>query len=163
MLSIFDSFADLPRIQRELERSFSSPQRRVADFTPAVDVHEDHQFVSLSAELPGVRREDIDIQVHGNVLTVSGERKLAGRKEEGRQYHRVERSYGKFARTFQLSENIDASQVEAELVDGVLTVRLAKRQQEKARKIEVRGREVSLNREASAEQAPKAEQVSAGN
>lgn len=141
MLSIFDSFADLPRIHRELEKSFSSPQRRAADFAPVVDVSEDNDAVWLSAELPGVKREDLDIQVHGTALTITGERKLDAKKEEGRRYHRVERAYGKFVRTFQLSENLDRSQVDAQLVDGVLTLRLAKRPEEKARKIEVRGTE----------------------
>jgi HSP20 family protein len=137
MLSIWDSFADLPRIQREFERSFSQ-RNRAAEFAPAVDVHEDSESVSLSAELPGVKREDIEIQVDGNVLTVRGERKLAQREEEGRRFHRVERSYGSFARQFHLPSNIDATQIDAQLSDGILTVRLPKKQEQKPRKIEVK-------------------------
>ncbi|MDB4972763.1 MAG: hsp [Myxococcaceae bacterium] len=138
MLSIWDSFADLPRIQREFERSFTGSRNRVAEFAPAVDVQEDSESVSLSAELPGVKREDIEIQLDGNVLTLRGERKLEQREEQGRRFHRVERSYGTFARQFHLPTNIDSTQIEAQLTDGVLTVRLPKKQEQKPRKIEVR-------------------------
>jgi HSP20 family protein len=146
MLSIWDSFGDLPRIQRELEKTVFGGRRsgreRASEFEPAVDVHEDNDAVSLSAELPGVKREDIEISVDGNVLTVRGERKFES-EVEGRRFHRVERAYGTFSRQFHLSSNLDATQVDAQLVDGVLTVRLPKKQEQKARKIEVRGREVT--------------------
>src|ERR1700759_3101508 len=119
MLSIWDSFADLNRFQREVERNFSG-RKAVAEFAPAVDVHEDSEAVSLSAELPGAKREDLEISVDGNVLTLRGERKLEAREDNSRRYHRVERSYGTFVRQFQLSTNIDASQIDAQLQDGVL-------------------------------------------
>jgi len=138
MLSIWDSFADLPRIQREFERSFGDHRQRAAEFSPAVDVHEDSESVSLSAELPGIKQSDIEIQVDGNVLTLRGERKLQTREEDGRKYHRIERSYGMFARQFHLPTNIDATQIDAQLTDGVLTIKLPKRPETKARKIEVR-------------------------
>ena len=111
MLSIWDSFADLPRIQREFERGLAGARNRVAEFVPAVDVHENADAVSLSAELPGVKREDIEIQVDGNVLTLRGERKLEQREEEGRRYHRIERSYGTFVRQFHLPTKSDRSHV----------------------------------------------------
>lgn len=145
MLSIWDSFGDLPRIQREFEKGLfgGRTSERTSEFAPAVDVHEDSEAVSLSAELPGVKRDAIEIQVDGNVLTLRGERKFEGEQVEGRRFHRVERSYGAFSRQFHLSSNLDATKIEAQLVDGVLTVRVPKKPEQKPRKIEVRGHEAS--------------------
>jgi HSP20 family protein len=137
MLSVWDSFADLNRVQRDFEKRFFGPRSRSADFAPAVDVHEDGEALVLRAELPGVKREDIEIGVHGNVLTLKGERKLE-KEENGRKYHRIERRYGSFVRQFQLPTNVDSSAVDAHLGEGVLTVRLPKKQELKARKIEVK-------------------------
>lgn len=137
MLSVWDPFADLNRVQRELEKNFFGPRNRPADFAPAVDVHEDEEALVLRAELPGVKREDIDIQVDGNVLTLKGERKLE-KEQESRRYHRIERSYGSFVRQFQVPTNIDATAIDAELNEGVLTLRLPKKAELKARKIEVK-------------------------
>jgi HSP20 family protein len=137
MLSVWDPFADLNRMQREVERNFFGPRGRQADFAPAVDVHEDAEQLVLRAELPGVKREDIDIQLDANVLTLKGERKLE-QETEGRRYHRIERSYGTFVRQFQLPTNVDGSKIDAQLIDGVLTLRIAKKAELKARKIEVK-------------------------
>lgn len=137
MLSVWDPFADLNRMQREFEKSFFGPRGRQADFAPAVDVHEDNDRLVLCAELPGVLRDDIEIQVDGNVLTLKGERRLEG-EEEGKRYHRVERAYGTFVRQFQLPTNVDSTQIDAELKDGILTLKLPKKQEQKARKIEVK-------------------------
>jgi HSP20 family protein len=136
MLSVWDPFADLNRIQREFEKSYFGPRSR-ADFAPAVDVHEDAESLVLRAELPGVKKEDVDISIDANVLTLKGERKLE-KEEQGRRYHRVERAYGTFLRQFQLSSNIDSSKIDAQLADGVLTLRLAKRDELKPRKIDVK-------------------------
>ena len=137
MLTVWDPFADLNRMHRDIERNFFGPRTRGADFAPAVDVHEDADSLVLRAELPGVKREDIEIGIDGNVLTLKGERKLE-KEEKGRKYHRIERSYGSFVRQFQLPTNVDATAVDAKLTDGVLTVQLAKKQELKARKIEVK-------------------------
>ena len=136
MLSVWDPFADLNRIQREFEKSYFGPRSR-ADFAPPVDVHEDAESLVLRAELPGLRKEDVDISIDSNVLTLKGERKLE-KEEQGRRYHRVERAYGTFLRQFQLSNNIDTSKIDAQLTDGILTVRLAKREELKPRKIDVK-------------------------
>ena len=138
MLSVWDPFADLNRIQRELEKNFFGARNRPADFAPPVDVHEDENALVLRAELPGVKREDIEIQVDGNVLTLKGERKLEAEKET-RRYHRIERSYGTFVRQFQLPTNVDATAIDAQLVDGILVLTLPKKAELKARKIEVKG------------------------
>jgi HSP20 family protein len=138
MLSVWDPFADLNRIQRQFEKSSFGPRTRSADFAPAVDIHEDAEQLVLRAELPGVKKEEVDVSVDGNVLTLKGERKLE-QEEKGRRYHRVERAYGTFVRQFQLSSNIDSSKIDAQLTDGVLTLRLSKKQELKPRKIDVKG------------------------
>jgi len=137
MLSVWDPFADLNRVQREFEKSFFGPRTRNADFAPAVDVHEDTERLVLRAELPGVKREDIEVSIDANVLTLKGERKLE-KEEQGRRYHRIERSYGTFVRQFQLPSNVDTAQIDAQLAEGVLTVSLNKKQELKARKIDVK-------------------------
>lgn len=137
MLTVWDPFADLNRMQREIERTFFGPRARPADFAPAVDVFEDADTLELRAEVPGVKREDIEIGIDGNVLTVKGERKLEP-ESNGRKYHRVERSYGSFVRQFQLPTNVDASAIDAHLADGVLTVRLPKKAEMKPRKVEIK-------------------------
>ena len=137
MLSVWDPFADLNRVQREFEKSFFGPRTRPADFAPAVDVHEDSEQLVLRAELPGVKREDIEVSIDSNVLTLKGERKLEN-EEQGRRYHRIERAYGTFVRQFQLPSNVDSSQIDAQLSEGVLTVRLNKKQELKPRKIDIK-------------------------
>ncbi len=137
MLTAWDPFADLNRVHREFERNFFGPRKRDVDFAPAVDVHEDAESLVLRAELPGVKREDIDVAIDGNVLTLKGERRLEN-EESGNKYHRIERSYGSFVRQFQLPTNVDSTAVDANLSDGVLTLRLPKKQELKARKIEVK-------------------------
>lgn len=137
MLSVWDPFADLNRIQREFEKSYFGPRARPADFAPPVDVFEDKDSLVLRAELPGVKREDIEVSIDSNVLTLKGERKLE-KEEEGRRYHRVERAYGSFVRQFQLPSNIDPSTIDAKLTDGVLTIGLHKKEELKPRKIDVK-------------------------
>ncbi len=137
MLSVWDPFADLNRIQREFEKSYFGPRTRPADFAPAVDVFEDKDALVLRAELPGVKREDIDVSVDSNVLTLKGERKLE-REEDGQRYHRVERTYGTFVRQFQLPSNVDPNAIDAKLDEGILTLRLHKKEELKPRKIDVK-------------------------
>jgi len=137
MLSLWEPFGELGRFQREMERSFAGlrPGAR-GEFSPAVDVHEEKDAIVVRAELPGVKREEIDVSVDGNVLTLKGERKLE-KEEEGKRYHRVERAYGSFVRYFQLPTTVDAERIEAKLADGVLTLRVPKKEAVKARKINV--------------------------
>lgn len=137
MLSVWDPFADLNRVQREFEKSYFGPRTRSADFAPSVDVHEDSEQLVLRAELPGVKREDIEVSIDANVLTLKGERKLE-KEEQGRRYHRIERSYGTFVRQFQLPSNVDSGKIDAQLSDGVLTISLNKKQELKPRKIDVK-------------------------
>ena len=106
-------------------------------WTPAVDIYEDDEGVTLRFELAGVEPKDVDIRFENGVLTLRGERKLE--KEEKREnYHRVERSYGTFTRSFTLPGTVDAEKIRAESKNGVLTVSLPKKAEAKPRAIEVK-------------------------
>ena len=104
---------------------------------PAVDIYQtgDHEVV-LKAELPGMSRDEIDINIENFVLTVKGEKKAAGDVKD-EQYHHVERRYGSFTRSFSLPQTVDTNKVSAEYKDGVLTVRIPLREEAKPRQIKV--------------------------
>jgi HSP20 family protein len=109
----------------------------VAEWVPVVDIIEDQLEYLVKAELPGVTRENVHVTVEKGRLAIRGERHFE-KEEEGRKYHRVERSYGSFLRSFNLPENADAEKVEAEFKDGVLFVHLPKQEKAKPREIEVK-------------------------
>jgi HSP20 family protein len=123
----------LANLQDELERLFESPLRAWA---PALDVREDKDKFVIRAELPGLKREDIDVSLQDGALVISGERKFE-KTEEGVEVHRQERYYGKFERTLTLPEPVAADKVKAEYKDGVLTVTLPKTEEAKPKKIDV--------------------------
>jgi HSP20 family protein len=100
-----------------------------------VDVHEDQGYVTIEAELPGFKREEIDLSLESGVLTISAERKAESR--EGTK-HLSERRYTRVMRSFTLPTSVDETQVDAELKEGVLTVRFPKREESKPRRIEVK-------------------------
>lgn len=136
MLTNWDPFSEIQRLQEEISRRFV-PNGRAPSFRPAVDIYEDEEGITLTAELPGVEAKDVEIDVHENVLTLKGERRLE--KEDRRDgYHRIERAYGSFSRSFVLPDGVEADKCEAEMKDGLLRVRLPKRPHSKPRKIEVR-------------------------
>lgn len=103
-------------------------------WTPRTDVQESEGGYQLQLDLPGVKAEDLDIQVEDSTLTVRAQRKFSGKREE---YHRVERPYGAFTRSFSLPEAINASGIEAKLTDGVLNLTLPRREEAKPRQITV--------------------------
>ena len=105
-------------------------------WAPAVDVVENQHEIVLYAELPGINKEDIDIQLTGDTLTLRGERQHSG-AQRGENFHRIERQYGAFQRTFQIEVPIDAEKVTASYEDGVLTIRLPKREAVKPRQIAI--------------------------
>ena len=109
----------------------------VTEWSPLVDISEDEKEYVVKAEIPEMKKEDIKINVHDDVLTVSGERKYE-KEEKGKKYHRVERAYGSFRRSFALPENADGSKISAEYKDGVLKVHLPKSEQAKKKAIEVK-------------------------
>jgi HSP20 family protein len=105
-------------------------------WAPAVDIYESPEALFLKAELPDVKREDIHITVENGLLTLSGERK-ADSEVRQEQYHRVERSYGPFSRSFSLPTSVDGSNASAEYKNGVLTVRLPRREDAKPKRIDI--------------------------
>ena len=109
----------------------------VAEWAPAVDITEDASEYLIKAELPEVGRDDVKVTVENGMLTLKGERRLE-KEETGRKFHRVERAYGSFLRSFHLPENADAAKVSAEFKDGVLLIRLPKQETALPRQIEVK-------------------------
>jgi HSP20 family protein len=127
----WDPIRDLLAIQQRLDRFAPGP----AGWLPPIDVHETADEYVITAELPGLRRDDIHIQVTDGRLQITGERRERGLPCE--QYHRVERGHGTFSRTFQLPLPVDEDRVTAELRDGVLTVVCPKAAEGSARRIRV--------------------------
>ena len=109
----------------------------VTDWSPLVDISEDEKEYIVKAEIPEMNKEDIKLNVHDDVLTISGERKYE-KEEKGKKYHRIERAYGSFLRSFTLPEDADGSKVSAEYKDGVLNVHLPKSEKAKPKAIEVK-------------------------
>ncbi|MCS6284052.1 MAG: Hsp20/alpha crystallin family protein [Nitrospira sp.] len=109
----------------------------VAQWSPVVDISEDEKEYAIKAELPDVKKEDIKLNVHDDVLTITGERKYE-KEEKGKKYHRVERAYGSFMRSFTLPEDADGTKVTAEYKDGLLNVRVPKSEKAKPKTIEVK-------------------------
>ncbi len=125
-------------LANRLNRVFDSPASNGGGWAPAMNVEETPENLILTAELPGLREDNIDIELENGVLTISGE-KVDTRSSEGeeRRYHVWERSYGSFQRSFTLPRTIDSTAIEAEFVDGVLTIRMPKAAEAKSRKIEL--------------------------
>ena len=109
----------------------------VAQWSPLVDIIEDEQEYLIQAELPDMKKEDVRLTVENEVLAISGERKLE-KEEKGKKYHRVERAYGSFVRTFSLPEDADGSKVTADFKDGMLHVHLPKSEKAKPKAIEIK-------------------------
>ena len=109
----------------------------VAEWSPLVDITEDEKEYLIKAELPEVKREDVKLTVQDNVLAISGERRYE-KEEKNKKYHRVERAYGNFLRSFTLPEDADGSKVSAEYKDGVLKVHLPKSEKATPKSIEVK-------------------------
>jgi HSP20 family protein len=142
MLSRWDPFTELSRLQDEMFRAFGQEDRNGAQsqalaFRPAVDIVEGKDAIWLKAELPGVKNEDVHIEIEKNVLTLRGERKNETKVEKD-NFFRYERRFGQFARSFVLPENVDGNAIDAEMKDGVLTVKLPKKAAEQPRKIAVK-------------------------
>ncbi len=109
----------------------------VAEWAPLVDITEDEHVYLIKAELPDIKKEDVKVAVLDDVLSVSGERK-SEKEEKGKKFHRIERSYGSFYRSFTLPEDADGQKVAAEFKDGLLKVRLPKSEKAKPKSIDVK-------------------------
>ena len=104
----------------------ASDERTLVAFTPAVNTREDEKAYYIEVDLPGVKKEDIDVTTEDNVLTISGERKVREEVKE-EEYYKVESRYGKFSRSFTLPEDADVEKIEAHAEDGVLEVVIPKK------------------------------------
>lgn len=142
----YDPFRDLRSLQEEVNRLFSTNLTRSfaeegigrGAWSPSVDIYENKDEIVLEAELPGMRREDFELSIENNVITLRGERQFE-KRDEADNYHRVERSYGSFTRSFTLPQTVSSEGATAEYRNGVLRVALPKREETKARRIEVSG------------------------
>jgi HSP20 family protein len=142
IMTRWEPFRDLARLQDEMHRMFDDrlPYQSGGEsvgWTPAADVFEDEEGLSLRFDLAGVDPKDVDIRFENGVLTVKGERKL-DHEEKRENYHRVELAYGTFTRSFSLPGTVDAEKIRAESKNGVLTVFLPKRAEAKPRAIQVK-------------------------
>jgi len=146
MMTQFDPFREFRNLQKSMEmmnRLFTAVEegenRAAVDFVPAVNTREADDAYYVEVDLPGVKKEDLSIDVNDNVLTISGERKVEEERQED-EFYRVESFYGTFERSFTLPEDVEVDGIEAEARDGVLTVRIPKAQiVEKApKKIEIK-------------------------
>jgi len=146
-LTKWDAFRDLEDLSDRLQRVFG-PRRlvhgnggreamTVADWIPSVDVAEDPERYLIKVEIPEVKREDVKVDVQDGVLTIHGERKQE-KEEKGKRFHRIERSYGTFLRSFTLPDDVDGSQIVAEFKDGILNVTLPKSEAARPKAIEVK-------------------------
>jgi HSP20 family protein len=144
----YDPFREMRSLQDEVNRLFASSFNRGDNelmrgaWSPSVDIWENKDQIVLEAELPGMRSDDVNISIENNVLTIHGERKFE-KKDEGDNFHRVERSYGSFTRSFTLPPTVSSENANAEFENGVLRLTLAKREEAKPRRIEIKAGEGS--------------------
>jgi Molecular chaperone (small heat shock protein) len=142
----YDPFRELRGLQDEMTRLFTGvtpagynrEEMMHGAWNPSVDIYEEKDNLVLEAELPGMNRDDFELSIENNVITLRGERKFE-KNADGDNYHRVERSYGSFTRSFTLPQNVTAEGAKAEFNNGVLHVTLPKREETKAKKIEITG------------------------
>ena len=140
----WEPLRDLMTAQREFDRLFReafSPatgggEVSTRTWAPPVDIYEDGENLVLKAELPGINPDDVEVRVEDNTLYLKGERKFEKEVKE-ENYHRVERAYGNFARTFSLPNTIDSDKVAANYKDGVLTLTMPKREEAKPKSIKI--------------------------
>jgi HSP20 family protein len=136
-------FGRLTDLRDEIDRLFEAPlteltrtSQLLSGWTPALDVSEDKDNIYVRAELPGMKKEDIDLSLHGDTLSLSGERKSEQELKEAEVY-RAERFFGRFQRTVSLPTAVAADKIKAQYKDGVLTVTLPKAEEAKPRHIDV--------------------------
>jgi HSP20 family protein len=145
-LTRWEPLREMEDFQNRLSTLFGRPLRRtnghgreeitLADWMPLADITEDEKEYLIKAELPELKKEDVKVTVENGVLTISGERKFE-KEEKKKKYHRVERGYGTFMRSFTLPDDADGNKVKAEFKNGLLTVRLPKSEHAKPKQIEV--------------------------
>jgi HSP20 family protein len=143
----WDPFRDLVTLQERMNRMFDESFRGVSRgssddwalggaWAPAVDIYEHDGNIVLKAELPGVDPKDVDVRLENNTLTLRGERKVDNEVKQD-SYHRVERAYGAFTRSFTLPSVVDQEKIKADYKDGVLKITLPKRDEAKPKQINI--------------------------
>jgi HSP20 family protein len=132
-LSSWPGVGRLADLRQEIDRLFESP---VVGFAPALDVHEDKENFVVKVELPGVNKEDVNVSLQDDCLTIAGERKGETKQEDAEVYH-TERYFGRFQRTVALPAAVAPEKVKAQYKDGVLTITLPKTEEAKPKQIDV--------------------------
>jgi HSP20 family protein len=141
----WDPFRDLTVLRDRMNRLFEDafPTLRLEDselmqatWSPAVDIYETENELVLSAELPGVNEKDVEIKVEDGTLSIKGERKLEKETKE-ENYHRIERAYGSFFRSFTLPNYVDYDNISAEFENGLLKVHMPKKTEVKPKKVKI--------------------------
>lgn len=143
LITRWDPFREMSTLQERMNRLFTDQlgaithdEALTGNFVPPVDVYEDENSIQVRLEVPGIDERDIDIRLENNVLTVRGERKFE-KEEKEENFHRVERRYGTFTRSFTLPSTVNSEEVQADYDKGVLKIRLAKRAEAKPKQIKV--------------------------
>src|SRR5215510_1211602 len=142
VITRIDPFRELASFFENWDLS-GKEQLAAGTFVPAVDVYEDEHNLVLKMEVPGVNEEDLKVSLENNTLTVSGERKFE-KEEKEENFHRIERRYGSFTRTFRLPSTVDSEKVDAGYDKGILKITLAKKAEAKPRQIKVASAEKTL-------------------
>ena len=140
-----DPFRELEEMSDQLNRMYARPAARtngkesstVADWAPTVDISETDGEYVIKAELPEVKKDDVTVTLEDGILMIQGERRRE-QDEKTTKYHRVERSYGSFVRSFSLPDQVDENGVKAEYKDGMLNLRIPKSEKAKPRAIEIK-------------------------
>jgi len=140
----WDPFRDMMALRDKMNRLFEDTVSGRGDETsllqrnwvPSVDIYENEHELVLTAEVPGIEEKDIEIKVEDNTLTVKGERKMESETQE-ENYHRIERSYGSFFRSFSLPNYVDHDKIKAENTNGVLKITMPKKQEAKPRTVKI--------------------------
>ena len=145
VITRWDPFRDLATLQNRMNSLFQDYSRAgagesdalaTAAFNPPVDIFEDEHKVVLALEVPGLKQEDLNIEVENNTLSIRGERKFEGEQKQ-ENYHRIERRYGSFYRAFTLPQTVNTESISANYDAGVLRVELEKRAESKPRQVKV--------------------------
>ena len=140
----WDPFRDLNMLQDRMNRLFDDAGRgwqsdepvSTTTWSPAIDIFETDGEIVVKAELPGMDRKDIAVHLENNVLTLRGERRFEKETKE-ENYHRIERSYGGFSRAFSIPMSVDEQSIRADYTDGILNIRLPKKEQAKPKQIKI--------------------------
>lgn len=134
---IFDLQKEINRMFDRFFRGFEDEEIRVVSWSPRVDISETNDEYIVRAEIPGVSKDDVKITIKDDILTISGEKKQE-KETKGENFHRVERVYGSFSRSFVLPGSVKVDKVEAKFKDGVLTIKLPKVEEAKPKEIEIK-------------------------